>query len=143
MIIVMKSGATKREKEEVLGRIKELGYKPHVIHGTTRDVIGAVGDERGKQIVIETIESMHGVESVVPILKAYKLASKEVKKESSIIQITDSLSIGGRLSSWLVLARSRAKSRLSKQLLQSSRQGRMFSAEGPSSRGPLRTLSRG
>ncbi len=95
MIIVMKSGATKREKEEVLGRIKELGYKPHVIHGTTRDVIGAVGDERGKQIVIETIESMHGVESVVPILKAYKLASKEVKKESSIIQITDSLSIGG------------------------------------------------
>jgi 3-deoxy-7-phosphoheptulonate synthase len=95
MIIVMKSAATKREKEEVLGRIKELGYKPHVIHGTTRDVIGAVGDERGKQIVIETIESMHGVESVVPILKAYKLASKEVKKESSIIQITDSLSIGG------------------------------------------------
>jgi 3-deoxy-7-phosphoheptulonate synthase len=95
MIIVMKAGATKREKEEVLGRIRELGYKPHVIHGTTRDVIGAVGDERGKQMVIETIESMHGVESVVPILKAYKLASKEVKKEPSVIKISDSLSIGG------------------------------------------------
>ena len=76
MIIVMKSGATKREKEEVLGRIKELGYKPHVIHGTTRDVIGAVGDERGKQIVIETIESMHGVESVLPILKLISLPLK-------------------------------------------------------------------
>ena len=47
MIVVMKAGATKREKEEVINRIKELGYKPHVIHGTTRDVIGAVGDERG------------------------------------------------------------------------------------------------
>jgi 3-deoxy-7-phosphoheptulonate synthase len=79
----------------VINRIKELGYKPHVIHGTTRDVIGAVGDERGK-LVLQTIESMQGVENVVPILKAYKLASKEVKKEASIIKISESLSIGGK-----------------------------------------------
>jgi 3-deoxy-7-phosphoheptulonate synthase len=95
MIIVMKAGAAKRDKEEVLKRIRELGYKPHVIHGTTRDVIGAVGDERGK-LVLQGIESMHGVESVVPILKPYKLASKEVKKEASIIRINDNVSIGGR-----------------------------------------------
>jgi 3-deoxy-7-phosphoheptulonate synthase len=95
MIIVMKAGAAKKEKEEVLKRIRELGYKPHVIHGTTRDVIGAVGDERGK-LVLQSIESMHGVESVVPILKPYKLASKEVKRESSIIRISDSVAIGGR-----------------------------------------------
>jgi 3-deoxy-7-phosphoheptulonate synthase len=48
MIIVMKAGATKREREEVIKKIKEFGYTPHVIHGTTRDVISAVGDERGK-----------------------------------------------------------------------------------------------
>jgi 3-deoxy-7-phosphoheptulonate synthase len=95
MIIVMKTGATKREKEEALGRIRELGYKPHVIHGSTRDVIGAVGDEREKKMVIGAMEAMSGVESVMPILKPYKLASKEVKKEKSIIRITDSLSIGG------------------------------------------------
>jgi 3-deoxy-7-phosphoheptulonate synthase len=95
MIIVMKAGAAKKDKEEVLKRIRELGYKPHVIHGTTRDVIGAVGDERGKQ-VLQTLESLHGVESVFPILQPYKLASKEVKKEPSIIRITDDLSIGGR-----------------------------------------------
>ena len=94
MIIVMKAGAVKRDKEEVLKRIKELGYKPHVIHGTTRDVIGAVGDERGK-LVLQTIESMHGVESVVPILQPYKLASKEVKREASVIRISDTVSIGG------------------------------------------------
>jgi 3-deoxy-7-phosphoheptulonate synthase len=94
MIIVMKAGAAKKEKDEVLKRIKELGYKPHVIHGTTRDVIGAVGDERGKQ-VLQSIESMPGVESVVPILQPYKLASKEVKRESSIIRISDTVSIGG------------------------------------------------
>lgn len=95
MIIVMKAGAVKKDRDEVLKRIKELGYKPHVIHGTTRDVIGAVGDERGK-LVLQTIESMHGVESVVPILQPYKLASKEVKKESSVIAISEAVAIGGR-----------------------------------------------
>src|SRR5512136_121928 len=95
MIIVMKAGAAKKEKDEVLKRIRELGYKPHVIHGTTRDVIGAVGDERGK-LVLQSIESMHGVESVVPILKPYKLASKEVKREPSIIRISEDVTVGGR-----------------------------------------------
>lgn len=94
MIIVMKAGAAKKDKEEVLKRIKELGYKPHVIHGTTRDVIGAVGDERGKQ-VLQGIESMHGVESVVPILKPYKLASKEVKTEPSVVRVSDTVAVGG------------------------------------------------
>lgn len=95
MIIVMKAGATKREREEVIRKIKEFGYTPHVIHGTTRDVIGAVGDERGK-LVLQSVESMHGVESVVPILKSYKLASREVKQETSIIKISDNVAIGDK-----------------------------------------------
>jgi len=95
MIIVMKAGAAKKDRDEVLKRIKELGYKPHVIHGTTRDVIGAIGDERGK-LVLQSIESMHGVESVVPILQPYKLASKEVKREPSVISISDRVKIGGK-----------------------------------------------
>lgn len=94
MIIVMKAGAAKKDKDEVIRRIKELGYKPHIIRGTTRDVIGAVGDERGKA-VLQTLESMHGVENVVPILQPYKLASKEVKKERSQIRISDNVVIGG------------------------------------------------
>src|SRR5512138_3084111 len=94
MIIVMKAGAGKKEKDEVIKRIRELGYTPHVIHGTTRDVIGAIGDERGK-LVLQEIESMHGVESVVPILQPYKLASKEVMKEASVIRISDTVSVGG------------------------------------------------
>jgi 3-deoxy-7-phosphoheptulonate synthase len=94
MIIVMKSGAAKKDRDEVLKRIRELGYKPHVIHGTTRDVIGAIGDERGKA-ALQKIEAMHGVENVVPILQPYKLASKEVGKESSLVRINDQLTIGG------------------------------------------------
>ncbi|HJV35028.1 3-deoxy-7-phosphoheptulonate synthase [Geomonas sp.] len=95
MIVVMKAGAAKKDRDEVTKRIKELGYKPHIIHGTTRDVIGAVGDERGKS-VLQSIESMQGVESVVPILQPYKLASREVKKEASVVPITDTLAIGGK-----------------------------------------------
>lgn len=95
MIIVMKAGAAKKDKDEVLKRIRELGYKPHVIHGTTRDVIGAVGDERGK-LVLHSLESLHGVESVVPILQPYKLASKEVKREPSVIRVNDAVTVGGK-----------------------------------------------
>jgi len=90
----MKAGAAKKDKDEVIRRIKELGYKPHIIRGTTRDVIGAVGDERGKA-VLQTLESMHGVENVVPILQPYKLASKEIKKERSQIRISENVVIGG------------------------------------------------
>jgi 3-deoxy-7-phosphoheptulonate synthase len=94
MIIVMKQGAGKEALAEVKKRIKELGYKPHVIHGETRDVIGAVGDERGKT-VLQSLESLPGVESVVPILKPYKLASREIKPEPSAFEIAPGLAIGG------------------------------------------------
>ncbi|MEJ2200944.1 MAG: 3-deoxy-7-phosphoheptulonate synthase [Desulfuromonadaceae bacterium] len=94
MIIVMKKGAAQGEMTEIINRIRELGYEPHVIHGTTRNVIGAVGDERGKE-VLQTLESMPGVEQVVPILKPYKLASREVKPEPSTIDLGAGLSIGG------------------------------------------------
>ena len=94
MIIVMKAGAAQQDRDEVLERIKELGYQPHVIHGTTRDVIGAIGDERGK-LVLHSLESMHGVENVVPILKPYKLASREVKRETTSIRLSDTVTIGG------------------------------------------------
>jgi 3-deoxy-7-phosphoheptulonate synthase len=95
MIIVMKAGAARKDRDEVVRRIRELGYKPHVIHGETRDVIGAVGDERDKAL-LQSLESLHGVENVVPILQPYKLASKEVKKEASMVRISDDVVIGGR-----------------------------------------------
>jgi 3-deoxy-7-phosphoheptulonate synthase len=58
-------------------------------------VVGAVGDERGKA-VLQSLESMPGVENVVPILKPYKLASKEVKPEPTTVAITPDLSVGGQ-----------------------------------------------
>lgn len=93
MVIVMRPDASEEQLKEVVSKIEELGYKPHVIYGATRNVIGAIGDERGK-FVLQSLEVMDGVEAVIPILKPYKLASREVKKEKTLIKVGD-ISIGG------------------------------------------------
>ena len=93
MIIVMAPDATPEEIEKVEDTIRKLGYTPHAIVGVERKVIGAVGDERGKDR-LQSIETMGGVESVFPILKPYKLASREVKPSNSVIQ-ADGVAIGG------------------------------------------------
>jgi len=94
MIIVMQADATAEQFEHVIKKIEDLGYRPHVMHGVERNVIGAIGDERGKAR-LQVIESMAGVESVVPILKPYKLASLEVRKERTVIEVKGA-SIGGQ-----------------------------------------------
>lgn len=94
MIIVMKQGASAAQSEAVIKRIKELGYEPHVIRGQRREVIGAVGDERGK-MVLQSLESMSGVDKVVPILRPYKLASREVSPQASLVEIATGVVVGG------------------------------------------------
>lgn len=86
MVIVMEADATAQQLEKVIKKIEDLGYNPHVMHGVERNVIGAIGDERGKAR-LQVIENMAGVESVVPILKPYKLASLEVRKDRSVIEV--------------------------------------------------------
>jgi 3-deoxy-7-phosphoheptulonate synthase len=86
MIIVMKGGIPKEHVHDVIRTIEELGYQPHVIWGTQRTVIGAVGDERGKAR-LHSLEVMPGVESVVPILQPFKLASREFKEATSIVKV--------------------------------------------------------
>jgi 3-deoxy-7-phosphoheptulonate synthase len=93
MIIVMKPGATKAQFNHVVEKIKEYGFQPHPIVGTERTVIGCIGDERGKT-QLQSLEVAAGVESVMPILKPFKLASREMRKEKTVVKI-GKLSIGG------------------------------------------------
>ncbi|RMF90393.1 MAG: 3-deoxy-7-phosphoheptulonate synthase [Nitrospinota bacterium] len=93
MIVVMKADATDGEINRVIETIESLGYRPHVSRGVERCIIGAIGDERGKSR-LHSLEALPGVESVVPILKPYKLASKQVKDGPSRYQI-DGVEIGG------------------------------------------------
>src|ERR1051326_8616930 len=90
----MKAGADRAEIDGVLAEIERLGYRPHPIFGVERTVIGAIGDERGKAR-LQALESMPGVEACVPILKPFKLASREVRKENSIIDVGAGVSVGG------------------------------------------------
>ena len=80
MIIVLKSGSTDAEVDEVCQRIAAMGYTPHTIRGEVRTVIGAVGDDRGKER-LRALESLECVESVTPILQPFKLASREVRRD--------------------------------------------------------------
>ena len=92
MIIVMAS----RKQEDidyVVSRIEALGYKSHIIVGVERTVIAAVGDERGK-FRLQSLESLPHVEKVVPILKPYKLAGRELRPEPTVIRM-GSAQIGG------------------------------------------------
>src|SRR3989304_5356984 len=93
MIIVMGAGAAQKEIRNVIAKIRALGYTPHPIFGKERTVIGAIGDERGK-IVLQGLESLPGVERVVPILKPYKLASREVKPERTVVRIAPGVAAG-------------------------------------------------
>jgi 3-deoxy-7-phosphoheptulonate synthase len=94
MIIVMKSGAADAEIEEVCGRIRAMGYAAHTIRGQLRTVIGAIGDDRGKER-LRSLESLESVESVTPILQPFKLASREVRSEPTLVHV-DGVVIGGR-----------------------------------------------
>jgi 3-deoxy-7-phosphoheptulonate synthase len=94
MIIVLKSSATDTEVEDVCHRITSMGYSPHTIRGALRTVIGAVGDDRGKE-ALRSLESLEWVESVTPILKPYKLASREVRDEPTEVRVGD-VTIGGK-----------------------------------------------
>jgi 3-deoxy-7-phosphoheptulonate synthase len=92
MVVVMKPGASQREIDHVIERIEQLGLRSHVIVGTERTVIAALGEKRdGAKQALETGE---GVEKVVPILAPYKMASTEVKRSRTTVSAL-SLSVGG------------------------------------------------
>lgn len=93
MIIVMKAKATKKQIDHVTDKIKEFKLTPHISKGKETTIIGVIGDERVLQGV--PIEGFDGVEKVMQILKPYKLASRDFKKENTIVKVGD-VEIGGK-----------------------------------------------
>ncbi len=85
MIVVMQKGATEHEINYVVERVQSLGLRPHVIHGTERTVIAAIGDKRDEHRA--SLESCPGVAEVIPILAPYKVASLEVKPERTVVRV--------------------------------------------------------
>jgi 3-deoxy-7-phosphoheptulonate synthase len=82
----MKAGASQQHIDRVFEKVQELGFKVHPIYGELRTVIACVGDERGKYR-LQALETLDGVENVVPILKPFKLASREWNESRTSITI--------------------------------------------------------
>jgi 3-deoxy-7-phosphoheptulonate synthase len=86
MIIAMQAGATDEQINHICNRIREFGYTPHVIHGEERTVIAAIGHGDKKEHIGQ-LKSADGVADAFPILQPFKLVSKEVRKQKSVIKL--------------------------------------------------------
>ncbi|MBS0210904.1 MAG: 3-deoxy-7-phosphoheptulonate synthase [Planctomycetes bacterium] len=91
MIIVMRKEATPDDIQHTVKRVESLGMKAHVLHGVERTVVAAIGAEVDG--MRETLEADANVTEVMPILAPYKMASRELKKETTVIR-SRSLKIG-------------------------------------------------
>jgi 3-deoxy-7-phosphoheptulonate synthase len=94
MIVILKPNISKKEETAVLREIKRLGYRPHVMRGVERTVVGAIGDERTHQ-TLEALGSWPQVERVMPVQKRYKLTSREAHKANSTVDARGVV-IGGK-----------------------------------------------
>jgi len=93
MIITLKPGTTKKGVEQVIQKVKELGFTPHISKGTERTIIGVIGENPIR--TREIFEAMFIVESVTPISKPYKLVSREFKGKDTVVKVKD-VKIGGK-----------------------------------------------
>jgi len=91
MIVVMKAGATEQQITNAQKIIRELGFKDHRIHGEERSVVAVLGHVYPE--LIDELGVIDGVDSVVRISKPFKLASREVQSENTVVRI-GSLAIG-------------------------------------------------
>src|SRR3989442_13634795 len=87
MLVVMKRGASQREIDAVVARIEEFGITPVPLPGAERTAIGTFGST--SRAAAEAVESLPGVAEVVPISRPFKLASREVIGEDTVVRIGD------------------------------------------------------
>ena len=93
MIVVMSARATGDDVRHVVERIEELGLKAHLSQGVERTIIGVIGDER--LVKKEQLSLLPHVEDVIPILKPYKLASREFRQENTVVTVAG-VPVGGK-----------------------------------------------
>jgi len=115
MIIVMGPGHTDEQLQAVMRRIEQMGYSCHLSRGVERTIVGAVGAK--DKTPLQVLAQMDGVESVIPILRPYKLASREFKRELTIIKVGE-ITVGGHE---VVVIAGPCSVESEKQLLESAR----------------------
>ncbi len=86
MIVNMSQLATESEIAHVVERIKECGFQAHIIHGTERTVIGAVGSGE-RRAELEALRAAPGVEAVIQIAHPFKLVSRQLRQRSTVVNV--------------------------------------------------------
>jgi 3-deoxy-7-phosphoheptulonate synthase len=94
MMVIMKKGYAEDELTAILKRLEEVGLSGHTIVGIERTVVGVVGQVYPG--LADDLETMPGVDDIVPISKPYKLASREFKPDNTTIKVGDLVIGGGR-----------------------------------------------
>src|SRR2546426_6041867 len=84
LMIVMSAHATLEQVDEVVARLEEAGAHAHVTPGKQATVIGVIGER--EQIAALPLEGYAGVEQVLPILKPYKLVSRELSPDPTVVE---------------------------------------------------------
>jgi 3-deoxy-7-phosphoheptulonate synthase len=93
MIVVMKQGATRAQIVNVTARIEQLGCQAHISKGKERTIVGIIGN--GRPLDLEPIERLEGVERTVPILRPFKLASRDFHPQDTVVPV-NGVTIGGK-----------------------------------------------
>ena len=93
MIIVTCPNITERELDHIRERIEAAGLRTHLSRGERRTIVGCIGDESLLEGI--ALRSMPGVESVMPVLRPYKLASLDFAAERTIVNVGPGASFGG------------------------------------------------
>jgi 3-deoxy-7-phosphoheptulonate synthase len=93
MLVMMKLHATNEQIDAVCHKIEEMGFKAHPILGSTRMAIGITGNQG--PIEAASLESLPGVAECVPVSKPYKLVGRELKEDTTIVDLGDGVRIGG------------------------------------------------
>jgi 3-deoxy-7-phosphoheptulonate synthase len=93
MIVVLRKDATEKQIDHLIEKIKKLGLTPHVSKGTERTIVGVIGPEDILQIT--PLEVFPGVEKVMPVLSPYKLVSREMRPQDTVIDLGKGVKIGG------------------------------------------------
>jgi 3-deoxy-7-phosphoheptulonate synthase len=95
MLVVMKAHATDEQVRGVCEKIEKLGYRAHAMPGAQRTAIGITGNKG--EVEQGTLEEMAGVQEVIKVSKPYKLVSRDVKQDDTVIHFPGTnATIGGR-----------------------------------------------
>src|ERR1700704_6511001 len=92
MIIVMRHDASPKQISDVVSRVEARGLRVNIVRGEERTIIGVIGDDR--PIDGSQFEQLDGVEKTVPILKPFKLASREMPPPDTLVPL-DGMKVGG------------------------------------------------